>query len=322
MWLTRCICAGRQPWLLPLVLAAASCVVIAATALAFRGERHMLETALVSRVDAELEDIAGMLRTYRRTHGEYPSTEEGLRAIDVYAARYPTTGEHWEALGDLFRYSRRIKRALGGRLPRNPGEMWEAITVPERRALPAKGFELAVSRDYGVHLLYQGEILSPFNVPYVYIGAPGPIDDRGGRGCVIIENRVAVVCPETQQVWRRDVRPVWYIVRVGAILSIVLVPVTLAVVIIVGRRQQWKNLGIWALGFVALAIMIPVDIIALRTDGVGRLSPAIALRLDAVGKYAAKVTELYKEGRLSEKEWKRRLAYRIPGVTPETGQSN
>jgi hypothetical protein len=178
-------------------------------------------------IQARLASLKGLLVTYKARHGRYPTTEEGLGALDTFAARFPyPLGAPWEKGDSISRSFRDVlaprmvhpedRRAVvdwlsrkRGRLPQDANEFNDALGGP----LPEFWFsgpydrieaEIAIAADGTVFPITAAGVLSPWLVPYVYENRRGvppaafdgsPVDgDWWGRYSLKVDDGVYVAC--------------------------------------------------------------------------------------------------------------------------------
>ncbi len=207
-----------------IVLAGAGLIVYLATpALETRGEDWRRRHVQTLRVG--LDDVRDLLLDYHKTHGRYPTNDEGLAALDNYESRFtvtawrykhgssdelPLTGVFEErAFPALHGLALSDFRRTHGRAPKNADEFRSAFLVlgsslqpSERDEYEPVEVEIAITSSDGVFMVSPAGLLSPLQIPYMYenrngldasLFADSPVGrDSDGRYSVHVDKGVYV----------------------------------------------------------------------------------------------------------------------------------
>jgi hypothetical protein len=140
-----------------------------------RGDYELLD--VTSR---EMVALGGLLDRHAAEHGEMPRS--GFRLGDLaYAKRVPTPGTYGEAWGGVFANSRGLREfaAKWKRYPGTADEVWRSIGWPgPKGSSTIEGAFVAISDGGSAHLIYRRHVLSPFNIPYLYISGDAQGDNK------------------------------------------------------------------------------------------------------------------------------------------------
>jgi hypothetical protein len=170
---------------------------------------------------AQLKELA---LEYRQAHGQYPTNDEGLAALDTFVSRFKFTLYRATDSNNLFDsnlcrfpldFQRHLKiyaevlRKEPGRLP-SPGQV-AARSIqnlfseePKKPEKPYQAFaaELAIAKNGEVYIITPGGIDSPWLLPYIYENRNGldasafahsPVNrDAAGRYSVRVDDGVYI----------------------------------------------------------------------------------------------------------------------------------
>ena len=210
----------------------------------------------LSIIAHQLADLEEMLGEYRKTHGRYPTNDEGLAVLDTFAARFAVPSER-DPAGDWPRYAEygrffwqasqdciRRYREETGHVPRNHEELIAAQgSVPDRHAPPAVfRAELAVGRQDNIFLSTPAGALSPYRLPYVYENRSGlppdafadsPANDGDKRYAVEVDEGIYISAVGGREL-AKGARDAWWEYQtprfVGAGMIVLAVVMSLAMV--------------------------------------------------------------------------------------------
>lgn len=128
-----------------------------------------------------LDDIEGLLRSYKAAHGQYPSTDEGLAVLDGYALRFELTRYHPKLHWGPRKLSKKpwpanekeLRAYLG---PQRNGSDEDDPNIP--------GLEVGICASGYLHVLYHQEPLGLQSVPYCYENLQSISSQNGGRSFI------------------------------------------------------------------------------------------------------------------------------------------
>ncbi len=175
---------------------------------------------LLNEVSSELESIKEVLVQFNAANGRYPTTEEGLDALDAFAARFTVNGGPLACLPGLHAYSSQVRSYArdAGAYRTEAEEFWEAVGAAGHRIDGIGGLEIGISGSGGAHLFFHGDVISPCGVPYCYVNA-GDVPDRESIAALVPEDRcemysvrldrdVYVFSLGAKVLWERDILPI------------------------------------------------------------------------------------------------------------------
>lgn len=147
-------------------------------------------------VGVQLDGLRDILRAYAARHGRYPGAEEGLSALDGYAARFPSARDAEALRVSLFAlYPQQVLRHVTayreavGRFPGSMAELanasWRLREEPEGTPSGPDLTEVAIASNGALYLLQGGEVLTGWGLPFIYENRtealPGTIRDSPAR---------------------------------------------------------------------------------------------------------------------------------------------
>jgi len=221
-------------------------------------------------IQSQLIDLKDHLHAYKDAHGQYPTNDEGLAALDNFDAKFEITlyrhpeedPEEISFYRDFYWYEHwkhtitRYRREHGGKAPQSALDLEQTrfgyiVMDPYDSELKPVPMEVAVGRKDSLFFLSPAGVLSPWLVPYVYENRNGldpnifrdsPVTrDRRGRYSVRVDDGIYVYSVGGQVYSRKFDREWWaYYGPFFAGCGLVLASVVLVVVLM--RRS--KKLGL------------------------------------------------------------------------------
>lgn len=175
-------------------------------------------------IESQLDSLNGALQEYKKMHGRFPTNDEGLGVLDEYDARFTIDYYPDPELNDdnivafnknlNFFWWQSIKKNIGRYrleygLPKNAEEFIELPLFPGTEFYPdlnedkeSVKIEIAIWKDNNLFLLYDGGVLSPWLIPYIYenrngfdevVFADSPVNrDKRGEYSVCIDEGIYV----------------------------------------------------------------------------------------------------------------------------------
>ncbi len=195
-------------------------------------------------IQDQLQGLSANLQMHKKSHGRYPTNDEGLAAIDSYQARFTVTTylpppaetdedqwihapryfwEHWKSAVALY-------RAKHGRVPASDQELMDVFDITssdyaeEDKPPKVRQAEVAIGEGDNLYILSPAGVLSPWHTPYVYenrngldaarfIGSPADSDIRRWYS-VKVDDGIYIYCMGGQYYAERlderqwaDIRP-------------------------------------------------------------------------------------------------------------------
>jgi hypothetical protein len=133
----------------------------------------------LARYQQPLDDIAGLLRSYKAAHGRYPSTDEGLAVLDGYASRFAV--KHG---GRRLPWATNMS-TLPKPWPGNEEAFLKAAGIePDTREGNLPDLEVGICTSGRFCVLYHKEPLGLVNTPYCYENNQAGSSQSGGRSYI------------------------------------------------------------------------------------------------------------------------------------------
>jgi len=221
-------------------------------------------------VESQLADLKDLLLDYKKTHGRYPTNDEGLAALDNFESRFRVTlpitpGQAPGQIAGLdprldyyFHFMARqvlkLFRDEKGRAPRNEAEFRDVL--PEDLVSRLLGgnaqeaqVEIAITRSDNVLILSPAGVLSPWFIPYMYENRNGldasafadsPAERDKRAWCVARVDEGVYVCSIGAQLRAREHDEAWWAFNGPRLLGVGLLLLALGCFAAV-MRSPWRR---------------------------------------------------------------------------------
>jgi hypothetical protein len=232
----------------------------------------------VEIIEDQLEGLKNHLYEYKNTHGQYPTNDEGLVALDNFDARFKVTfyrdptepankmrgfyGGYSHFWWQNSKWEIQEFRREHNRAPQSAEEFLNTrlgldLDHPDKEDLKAIEIELAIGKDNDIFLLCPAGVLSPWLVPYVYenrnghkkaIFADSPANqDRKERYSIRVDDGV-YICSTGGQLYAKELDVMWWAYNWPRFLGLafILAAVILLVLMICSSKKSMA-LGILAM---------------------------------------------------------------------------